>query len=81
MRKWRTLCAATTEQIRAKNDYERERILYALRLKQAVRSYRDLDNPDAQRESQEKQTVRTVVETAKNREAVKAQQSGPAVHA
>lgn len=65
----------------AKNEYERERIRYALRLKQAVRSYRDLDNPNAQRESQEKETVKAVVETAKNREAVKAQQAGPAVHA
>ena len=61
--------------INAKNDYERERIRYALELKKAVKNYRDLDNPDVQKQTHEKETAQAVVETAKNREAANKEQA------
>ena len=48
---------------------------YALELKKAVKNYRDLDNPDVQKQTHEKETAQAVVETAKNREAANKEQA------
>ena len=62
----------------AKNDYEKKRIQFALDLKKACKNYRELNDPQAAKEAGEKQTAKTLLETAKNRETARKSQQAAA---
>ena len=60
---------------RANGPYERQRIQYALEMKKAVNTYKNLDDPNAQTEHQEKLDVQNRLETQAKRKEIQQEQA------